>query len=183
MKVSDVIKNCFVKLGYGVVDVTDTENLTNEQKKLINILVCCVENVHSEIISTYFPNVVTENVTLVDDKFSYSSLKNAKIVYPISLKRGGETRKIKAYPTYVESDFSGDGVFEFCALLDKYEMTTELGCGVPCWLLSEGVVAEYAYANNLIDVGVQAEKKYREGIAALKSHSGAGRYVKPRRWA
>lgn len=33
MKVSDVIKNCFVKLGYGVVDVTDAENLTAEQKK------------------------------------------------------------------------------------------------------------------------------------------------------
>lgn len=34
MKVSDVIKNCFVKLGYGVVDVTDAENLTAEQKDL-----------------------------------------------------------------------------------------------------------------------------------------------------
>ena len=49
--------------------------------------------------------------------------------------------------------------------------------------MSEGVVAEYAYANNLIDLGAQAEKKFREGIYALKAHSGAGRYVKPRRWA
>lgn len=38
MKVSDVIKNCFVKLGYGVVDVTDAENLTAEQKRLVDIL-------------------------------------------------------------------------------------------------------------------------------------------------
>ncbi len=55
MKVSDVIKNCFVKLGYGVVDVTDAENLTAEQKRLVDILLCSVENVHSEIISAYFP--------------------------------------------------------------------------------------------------------------------------------
>ena len=32
-------------------------------------------------------------------------------------------------------------------------------------------------------LGVQAEKKFREGICALKAHSGAGRYMKPRRWA
>jgi len=183
MKVSDVIKNCFVKLGYGVVDVTDTENLTTEQKRLIDILSCCVENVHSEIISAYFPNVVTENVTLVDGKLEYSTLKNSKIVYPISLKRGAETRKIKAYPTFLQSDFSGDATFEFCALLQKYELSTELPGNVPCWLLSEGVVAEYAYASNLIDLGAQAEKKFREGICALKAHGGAGRYVKPRRWA
>ena len=53
MKVSDVIKNCFVKLGYGVVDVTDAENLTAEQKRLVDILLCSVENVHSEIISAF----------------------------------------------------------------------------------------------------------------------------------
>lgn len=105
MKVSDVIKNCFVKLGYGVVDVTDAENLTAEQKRLVDILLCSVENVHSEIISAYFPFVMTENVTLVDEKLQYSTLTNPKIVYPISLKRGAETRKIKAYPTYIQSDF------------------------------------------------------------------------------
>lgn len=116
MKVSDVIKNCFVKLGYGVVDVTDAENLTAEQKRLVDILLCSVENVHSEIISAYFPFVVTENVTLVDGKLQYSTLTNPKIVYPISLKRGAETRKIKAYPTYIQSDFSGEATFEYCAL-------------------------------------------------------------------
>lgn len=183
MKVSDVIKNCFVKLGYGVVDVTDAENLTAEQKRLVDILLCSVENVHSEIISAYFPFVVAENVTLVDGKLQYSTLTNPKIVYPISLKRGAETRKIKAYPTYIQSDFSGEATFEYCALLPSYSLSTELPCNVPCWLLSEGVVAEYAYANNLIDLGAQAEKKFREGICALKAHSGAGRYVKPRRWA
>ena len=67
--------------------------------------------------------------------------------------------------------------------MPSYSLTTELPSNVPCWLLSEGVVAEYAYANNLIDLGAQAEKKFREGICALKAHSGAGRYVKPRRWA
>ena len=113
MKVSDVIKNCFVKLGYGVVDVTDAENLTAEQKRLVDILLCSVENVHSEIISAYFPFVMTENVTLVDGKLQYSTLTNPKIVYPISLKRGAETRKIKAYPTYIQSDFSGD-IARFC---------------------------------------------------------------------
>lgn len=105
MKVSDVIKNCFVKLGYGVVDVTDAENLTAEQKRLVDILLCSVENVHSEIISAYFPFVMTENVTLVDGKLQYSTLTNPKIVYPISLKRGAETRKIKAYPTYIKAIF------------------------------------------------------------------------------
>ena len=126
MKVSDVIKNCFVKLGYGVVDVTDAENLTAEQKRLVDILLCSVENVHSEIISAYFPFVMTENVTLVDEKLQYSTLTNPKIVYPISLKRGAETRKIKAYPTYIQSDFSGEATFEYCALLPSYSLSTEL---------------------------------------------------------
>lgn len=98
MKVSDVIKNCFVKLGYGVVDVTDAENLTAEQKRLVDILLCSVENVHSEIISAYFPFVVTENVTLVDGKLQYSTLNNTKIVYPISLnaaRKQGKSRRIR----------------------------------------------------------------------------------------
>lgn len=47
MKVSDVIKNCFVKLGYGVVDVTDAENLTAEQKDLS--IFCCARS------KTYIP--------------------------------------------------------------------------------------------------------------------------------
>ena len=182
MKVSDVIKNCFVKLGYGVVNVTD-ESLTDDKKRLVDILLLCVENVHSEVISTYFPNIVTEKVTLVDGKVEYSALKNHKIVYPVSLKCGGETRKIRAFPTYIESDFSGDATLEFCALLPEYTLSTELSGTVPCWLLSEGVVSEYAYATNMLDVGASAEKKFREGLSELKTHFGAGRYVRPRRWA
>ena len=183
MKVSDVIKNCFFKLGYGVsTDPSDAENLSSQERELVNVLLRAVENVHSEIVSTYFPNIVKENVVLVDGKLLFSELTQKKIVYPVSLKRGAETKKIKVYPAYIESDFSGDAVFEFCALPDVYAPDTELGDRVPEWLLSEGVVAEYAYANNLIDAGAQSEKKFREGLSRLKSHEFCGRYVKPRRW-
>ncbi|UKI51780.1 MAG: hypothetical protein L6V79_06340 [Clostridium sp.] len=48
MKVSDVIKNCFVKLGYGVVDVSDAEKPYRGTKKDLSIF-CCARS------KTYIP--------------------------------------------------------------------------------------------------------------------------------
>lgn len=47
MKVSDVIKNCFVKLGYGVVDVTTPKTLPRNKKDLS--IFCCARS------KTYIP--------------------------------------------------------------------------------------------------------------------------------
>ncbi len=182
MKIREIIGDCLLKLGYGTaVDMVTDANRTDEQNKAVNMLLKCASIVYSEIITNHFPNVVKETVTLTDGKMELSQLTNSKFVYALSLKQNGENRKIKVYPTYIESNFSGEGELEFVALLSTYDLDTELPERVPSWLLAEGVAAEYAYANNMIDAGVQSERKFRDGLSELKAR-GAGKYVRARRW-
>lgn len=182
MKIREIISDCLFKLGYGTaIDMTVDANRTEEQNRTVNMLLKCASIVYSEIITAHFPNVVKERVTLTDCRLPLNTLQNSKFVYAVALRQHGENRKIKQYPSHIESNFSGEGELEFVALINAYTLDTELGDRVPAWLLAEGIVAEYAYANNLIDAAVQSERKFRDGLSQLKSR-GASKYVRARRW-
>lgn len=181
MLIRDILALCFVKLGYGTsVDMVTDANRSDEENRIVNILTRCAAVVYNEILTNHIPNIVKEKVVLTDNKVNLSTLSETKFVYAVALKCGGENRKIKQYPNYIESNFSGEAELEFVALADV-TLDTDVPARIPHWLLADGIVAEYAYANNMIDVAVQTERKFYEGLTALKS-KGAGRYVKQRRW-
>jgi hypothetical protein len=182
MTVKDIIGDCIFKLGHAErISMADDAVYTEEEQKILDALLRAANIVYAEICTNWFLNVVTETVTFTDAKLQLSDLTNTRFVYAVSLKHGGTYRKIKQYPSYIKSDFSGEAELEFVAVPDTLLMTTVIDGRVPAWLFSDGVVGEYAFSNNMLDAAVQYERRFREGLSRLKGH-GAGRYLKPRRW-
>lgn len=181
MILKDILSDCVLKLGYGDrINFDETEERTQEAQKVIDILLRSADIVYAEICTNHILNTVRENVTLTDNRLEHNALKNM-LVYTISLKQNGISRRIKQYPSFIESNFSGDGVLEYVSLPEKLTLNSNIPDTVPCWLIADGIVSEYAFANNLIDIAVQHERKYHEGLSLLKTH-GASKYVKARRW-
>lgn len=183
MKIRNIISDCLLKLGYGTaVDMEIDANRSAEENRIVDILLRCVSITYTEIVTRHFPNIVREEVVLTDNKLTFATLTGGKFVYAVSLKQKGEYQKIKVYPTFLESEFSGEATLEYCALPASYTLDTELPDVVPCQIIADGVTAEYAYAENMIDTGVSCERKFAEGLGALKCR-GVGKYVKARRWS
>lgn len=180
MLVKDIISNCILKLGYSDRIDIEKEELSQEEQKIINTLLKCADIIYAEISTAYLPNLTKENVTLRNNKLCHSTLNN-KLIYCVSLKQNGIARYIKQYPSYIESNFSGDAILEYVCLPEKLTLASDIPNTIPFWLISNGIIAEYAYANNLIDIAVQHERKYREGLSLMKSR-GASKYIKARGW-
>lgn len=182
MKVYEILNDCLFKLGLSDrLSLTEAGTYTEEQQKIINALLRCSNMVYAELCTSYFPNIVTENVLFSENKLNLSQLQNSKYVYAVTLRQNGILKKIKQYPSYIESNFSGEAVLEYVALPATLAFNSELICRIPSWLFAEGIVGEYAYANNLIDIAVACERKFREGLGQLRAR-GSGKYVKARRW-
>lgn len=182
MKVYEILNDCIFKLGMSDrISLTETGTYTDEQQKIINSLLRCANIVYAELCTNYFPNIVCEKVLFTDNKLNLSSLQNNRFVYAVTLRQNGILKRIKQYPSYIESNFSGDAVLEYVALPNPLTFLTEVSNVIPSWLYAEGIVSEYAFANNLIDIAAACERKFREGLGQLRAR-GAGKYVKARRW-
>ncbi|MEG1612720.1 MAG: hypothetical protein RR357_00965 [Clostridia bacterium] len=182
MKVKEIISDCVFKLGFGDrINMSEGAVWTAEEQKTIDILLRCANIVYAEICTNYLPNIITETVNLIDNKVQLSALINKKYVYAVTLRQNGFFKPIKQYPAFIESNFSGEGQLDFVAIPATLALNTEINERIPSWLFADGVVSEYAFANNLIDIAVQYERKFRESIGHLKTQ-GSSKYVKARRW-
>lgn len=181
MKVRDILNDCVFKLGYaGRVDASEGAENGAEEMNILDMLVRCVNLVYAEMCVEYKLNVVSETVNFVDNKFELCGLTN-KFAYAVCLKHNGRSRRIKQYPSHIESDFSGEAELEFAAMPPTLTADSTIPDAVPSGVISDGAVSEYAYANNMLDSAVQYERKFKEGMSNI-FRRGSSKYVKARRW-
>lgn len=180
MQIIDIIENCVFRLGqYGNFDVK-AESLSDEQMRMRDMLLRAVNLVYAELCAEHIPMLTAEAVELIEGRLAYSALSKP-LLYALSLTRQGVRQGIKCYPAFLESEFSGAAVLEYAYLPDQLGLTDELPARIPPLLLTDGALAEYCYAQNLLDAAVQSERRYTDALSALKT-KGAGKSVRARRW-
>lgn len=181
MVLKDILADCILKLGYSdSVDIT-AETLSAADQKIVNRLVQCANIVYAEIATDYIPIIVKETVTLDNGVIDIAELAN-RLLYVVSVKQNGVAKRFRLYSSYIESTFSGEAVIEYASLPETMAVNSEVPeTRLPAWLFAEGICAEYCYAENLTDMSVAFDNKFREDICKLKNKSDS-RYVKARGW-
>jgi hypothetical protein len=180
MILKDVLEDCLVKLGYSdSIDLSG--DLTEANQKIADKLVRCANMVYAEICTSYIPLICKENATFEDGQVLISSLAN-RLLYVIGVRFKGVSKRFRLYSSYIESTESGEAEVEYAMLPEAFTLNSTVPetC-LPSWLFAEGICSEFCYAENLADMSVAFDNKFREGINRLKTKS-VSRFVKARGW-
>ena len=89
-----------------------------------------------------------------------------------SIKKDGVAKSFKTKASYIETTFDGDAEIEYAYLADDFPLTGEIADKrLAKWLIADGVVAEFCYAENMPVEAAAAYKRFTDGLKYLKNKS------------
>ena len=93
-------------------------------------------------------------------------------MYVVGIKKDGVAKSFKTKASYIETTFDGDAEIEYAYLADDFLLTGEIADKrLAKWLIADGVVAEFCYAENMPVEAAAAYKRFTDGLKYLKNKS------------
>lgn len=106
MIVSDVLKITLKNISREdiletkIFDESSTQEATSEQQKVVDDLVCALNDTIQSIVYVYFPLKKLENITVTNGQFDYSSLTKPLIDVFKLKNKDGVSQKFTTFPTF-----------------------------------------------------------------------------------
>ncbi len=183
MTVKSVMHTAAVCLG--IADVVDEYINKNggTQTKTGDLLLQCFNMVENELALDYIPLFREDEMTVTNGKILYSSFGSdvSRIVKVTDLE--GRKLPFKLFATYLQ--VSGERVrvrYAYMPAAKVLSGVSDFKTEVSERLFAYGMAAEYAMTTGLYEEAAVWDKKYKEGIEALRRGTQGGR-VPARRWA
>lgn len=168
MTVKEVISAALFKMGYGEVDF---DEMTSEESALVQKMLKCLNLVYQQIETEYLPLTKKETKNFSGGTLEISTLSKP-LLYVVGIKKDGVAKSFKTKASYIETTFDGDAEIEYAYLADDFLLTGEIeDKRLAKWLIADGVVAEFCYAENMPVEAAAAYKRFTDGLKYLKNKS------------
>ena len=180
MKLEKILKVCLAKMGEK--DFLQNESLTDSEKDTIDRLVDSFNIGYTDAVSDFMPLVVEENVAIIDKQVDCSTLEK-QLIYATKLTdRKGVKHRFRLMPSTIVTDFSGEGVLEYCYAPDRVEFGGELlDTRFTAEILADCTLATYYFSLRSFDLASAYYDKFVLAVSKLKN-KGREIKIKERRW-
>lgn len=151
-------------------------------KKQAELLLTCFNFVENELALDYIPLIKEEAFTPNGGKISYSDFSSS-IVRILRVEANGKAVPFRLFAAYMEADERSVVVrYAYTPTEKAADGESEYRTGVSERLIAFGMAAEYCTALGRYEEAGIWDKKYKEGIEAIKK-IGTKRKLPSRRWA
>lgn len=170
MKIRDCIISASEYLGIDAIAnyLEDGTPLTATEESEYHILLSSVKAVMHEIATEYIPLETTEEVTVAENKISYSDL-SCKAIEIIKVKKGSKSVYITSYFDGICVPCAGTYKVTYLRLPVSSELNDSLEWKdnrINSRNIGYGVAAEYCLRNGMLDDAVMWDKRYKDSLMA-----------------
>ena len=180
MEIKKIIKICLVKMGEK--DFLDNPTLTDVQQEIKDKLLSAFNVAYSEAVTDFMPLITKEKVKVVGGEVDCTALSK-QMVHPVRLEDArGVKHRYHMMPTFITTDFEGDGVLTYAYAPDEYQFGDTLeDLRFTAETLAEGTLAVYYFASRAFDLASVHEDNFRTAVKKQK-YKGREIVLKERRW-
>ncbi len=187
LNVKNIIKSASTMLGIDeLLDMSNVDNLDENSKKLLDILLYCFNEVYQELCCDYFPLVIEEKVNLNENCFYFDDLdKDISRLYTIT-DTNRNILKYEVYSKYVRLNESTKEIIVRYSYLPNLAQSVndEVECsdlGVTERMVALGVVSEFCLIRGKLNEASIYDRRYKDCIESAKIPTKR-MYLKSRLW-
>lgn len=167
----------------GIVDEVEAyfDGLNDNGEKNADLLLTCFNVVENELALDYLPLTMEQSVTSTGKVFYTSLYRNAVRITEV-VDENGQSVPFKLYASYMQVQ-SGNLIVRYTYTPSQKGLneSSDFSAPVSERLIAYGVAAEYCMATGLLSEAAVWDKKYKEGIEAIRRVPTAKR-IQERRW-
>ena len=168
MKAIEIIGQSLKMLGENDF-VASQGKLTEEQERLKDKLLDCLNFALREVATDYLPFVKAENVVVADGIVKYCDLKET-FSKAVSLFVGGEETDFETTPSEIKTNRNGNGVLTYRYIPKTLTANDEIcDCRLKTEYMVNGTLCYYYFSGGMYDLAEHFEKRFLSGIKREKN--------------
>lgn len=182
MRVKDIILLAATQVG--IVDEVESyyDGMNGNGEKNADLLLACFNIVENELALDYIPLIAEQAVTTATGEIAYSTLSKNVVRIIGVFNEEGESVPFTLHAAHMQAQAGKLTVrYTYTPAQKLVGGTSDFSAPVSERLLAYGVAAEYSMAMGLLSEAAVWDKKYKEGIEAIRRLPTAKR-MKERRW-